>query len=205
MRFGTIELWDTFFSFGDPKMVAGSIYGCLWLVLAVTLLVLRSRETRFPNFLSLSIYLLIGIFAVIHYAVMALINVSLPTNESVGLLSGPPLWLSAAGISGGLLLAWMISEFRGKNAERKTFLGSKAEGRIAGWKSVPMALTFSFFFPGMGQVYYGRYLAGLLGFLVLCFVSGFFKVWGFIAVFTLIQIATILNKPLDRLMRSKMD
>ena len=198
MRFEGIAFWDGFFSFNDPWMMAGAIYGCLWLALAVTLLVLRSRETGFPNLLRLSLYFLAGQFIVVPSIVLAIINASLPPNESFGLLSGPPLWISTAGIAIGLVLGWTFRYAQGKGSRAEKPNGP--EGRAIGLKSMPVALALSFCFPGLGQIYLGRFFLGLLALLALCFFTQMLHIWGFIAVFVLIQAALITNKALGRLL-----
>lgn len=198
MQFGLISA-DTIFSFSDPTMAAGAIYGFLWLFLAAMALALRGRRTHFPNFMALSICALLGLFAVIRFAVMGLINMFLPINVSLGMLSNPPLWFSAAGIMAGLLIGWTVSLIQGKAKERGTRLNSGDEGPRAGCRNIKTALVLSLFFPGMGQVYYGHYLMGLIAFLALCLFSGLFHIWGFIVGFLLIQTATVGNKTVSRL------
>jgi len=199
MRFG-IEMWDTFFSFSDPKMAIASVYGFIWLLLATILLVSRSREIRLPSIFSLLIFIPGGLFFVTHSAVMALINVFLPYNVYLGMFGGgPPLWLSASGMTSGLLIGWAISGWRRKISAQWAVTDSGLKGR---WDRKGTAFVLSLLFPGLGQIYYGRYSGGLIGFVFLCLFSSIFRVWAFIVVYLVIQVATIKDGALGRFFKA---
>jgi hypothetical protein len=200
MQFGIMEA-DTFFSLNDPLMALGTVYGFLWLLLAIIFVFSRAKGTGLPGIRLLALFYVFAGLYLIKSVVMAFINIPLPFNISLGMFGGgPPLWISLISLVAGSSLGWFIrrrSLRRGsRSAPSEAQLKEGSEAR----RGSSRARILSLIFPGLGQIYEGKPVWGLMIFMGLTFASMMVHVYGLVAGYLMIQLDMAMRPSLlDRI------
>jgi hypothetical protein len=187
MQFGIMEA-DTFFSFSDPLMALGTVYGFLWLLLAILFVFSRAKGTGLPGIWLLALFYVAGLY-LIKAVVMAFINLPLPLNIHLGMFGGgPPLWLSLIGLVAGSSLGWLIRRRSLRRGSRSAALDPLLEKGSEARRGSSRARILSLIFPGLGQIYEGKPVWGLMIFIGLTVASWMLHVYGLVAGYLLIQV-----------------
>jgi len=178
MHFHGITFLDTGFSFLDPQMACGAIYGYAWLLVGFLIIFSRFRNKRLFNLYAIAGCAFVGLWFPKSFAV-AVLNLFAEHDTSIGMpFGGPPLWLAFVSIMAGALLGWVAQKC------------SEAEYKRS------HACLLSMIFPGLGQVYRGKLILGFGMLIGLCFTTQMFGLIGLLAAYVTIQAAKWFQRPL---------
>ena len=202
MRFWMMEA-DNFYTLSDPLMAAGTLYGCIWLFLALFFVLTRYRSGSLPPIWAAAIMILVGSYLEPRGSVLAFINILLPLNISLGMFGGgPPFWVSLVSAASGASAGWFVQRRRERSARRsEAFARPDSAGHAVGQGRLP-ALVLSLIFPGLGQAYCGNPFRGLAFFFGLTMMIFITRVSGFAVGYTLIQVDMLMRPSLiDRILK----
>jgi TM2 domain-containing membrane protein YozV len=172
MQFRLMEV-DVFFDLHDPRMLAGLVYGCVWVLLSIAFFVAmvsirKHNGCPFPRqriVITLVFYAFFGLFLPVVIALSA-VNIPVVKGAHVGVIGGPPVWILAMNIVLGIGLGVGLSRWKYSATKISELISRREKNSLNRRDDAVPAVVLGLIFPGMGQAYRGQFITGL-GLLLL--------------------------------------